>query len=472
MEPAGRYEDTTKVANGLIEHSHFRSVEEAALSSSRPLRSVHITNYYHDQSGGVKANYDKLLRAADRHQRNISLIVPGQTSRAEEFGKYGKIYFVAAKRAPFIDRRYRIILPQQYLFKGSEVREILLTEKPDLIEVYDNSMLVFLAGMTRMGYFRKLGRPMFVYFTGERFDTIFKTFLIGGRIGGWFSRRTMANFNLPMFDYYIANSPYVADEIVLSCRHANNPRRWEWFHVRCRQFFEALTEPIEERLAICPRGVDTSQFSPGFRSADARTRICHEAKIPTTAKIVVSATRLSLEKNVRLLPEIMQKLAADTEHDFRMLVAGSGSEQEWLTKQSLKFNGKMVLVGHLDKVSLTELYANADVFIHPNPREPFGNVGLEAMASGAACVFPNSGGVLTYADYSNAWLVAPDADSFYAGIRNVVNNERLRSAKTKIAIETAEQNSEEAAIDRLLETYDRFFHSFSQREKVDSWAVQ
>ncbi|MFH4189286.1 hypothetical protein WAJ24_23230, partial [Acinetobacter baumannii] len=75
------------------------------------------------------------------------------------------------------------MLPHQYLFHGSAIREALLTEKPDAIEIYDNYALTFLAGMTRKGYFRRLGRPMLLYFTGERFDTIFSSFVISGRVG-------------------------------------------------------------------------------------------------------------------------------------------------------------------------------------------------------------------------------------------------------------------------------------------------
>jgi glycosyltransferase involved in cell wall biosynthesis len=127
----------------------------------------------------------------------------------------------------------------------------------------------------------------------------------------------------------------------------------------------------------------------------------------------------------------------------------------------------MILIGQLDRTSLARLYSNADVFIHPNPREPFGNVGLEALASGAACVFPNSGGVLTYADHSNSWVVKPDAEGFYMGIKEAVDDEQLRRSKTENAIETAARNSEDAAIDRLVGTYDRFFRSFSTRQTTE-----
>ena len=467
MEPAASNEVPAKSSSDRLGPEPSAHKDDHEFQASRQLTSVHITNYYHEDSGGVKANYDKLLRAADKYRRRISLIVPGEAAREEPVGKFGKIYFVAANRAPFFDRRYRVIMPWQYLFKDSTVRRVLLKEDPDVIEVYDNYSLVFLAGMTRMGYFKRLGRPMFIYFTGERFDTIFKTFVIGGRIGGWFSRRTLANFNLPMFDYYIANSSFVANEILISHRRENNPRRWEWFHRWCRRLFKASPDAIDERLAVCPRGVNTSQFSPMLKSDEARDRICREAKVPRTAKLVISATRLSPEKNVRLLPQIMERLAADDSNDYRMLIAGSGTEREWLTQKALRFNGKMVLLGQLDKASLAELYANADVFIHPNPREPFGNVGLEAMASGTACVFPDSGGVLTYADHSNSWLVEPDAAGFYEGIKEAVENELLLRSRTINAIETAAHHTEEAAIDQLIKTYDRFFALFSKRNAAE-----
>jgi glycosyltransferase involved in cell wall biosynthesis len=349
------------------------------------------------------------------------------------------------------------------MLHGSAVRNILLAEKPDIIEIYDNSVLPYIAGMTRMGWFLGLGRPMFVYFTGERFDTIFRTFVIGGRIGSWFTRRVLANFNLPMFDFYIANSPFVADELVVAYHDAYNPRRWEWFHKRSRRMLRAIDEPIETRLEICPRGVDTTFFSPDRRSVNSRAEICAAAGIPVDSTLVLSATRLSREKNVQLLPQIMERLAKDTTLDFRLLVAGEGPEEKFLRKESARFDGKIVFIGHLDKAALANYYANADIFVHPNPREPFGNVGLEALASGVACVFPNSGGILSYADCENAWLAVPEPGEFADAICEAASNSDLRRSKTAKALETAASNSAEAAVDRLLATYDRMFCEFKRR---------
>ena len=68
----------------------------------------------------------------------------------------------------------------------------------------------------------------------------------------------------------------------------------------------------------------------------------------------------------------------------------------------------MLFCGHVDARALARLYASCDVFVHPNPREPFGIGPLEAMASGVPLVLPAAGGVLSYANADNAWLARAD----------------------------------------------------------------
>ena len=73
------------------------------------------------------------------------------------------------------------------------------------------------------------------------------------------------------------------------------------------------------------------------------------------------------------------------------VVAGAGPLEEWLKKKATgAMQGKIKLLGHLDKETLADYYANADVFVHPNPKEPFGIGPLEAMASGVPVVVPNA----------------------------------------------------------------------------------
>ena len=85
------------------------------------------------------------------------------------------------------------------------------------------------------------------------------------------------------------------------------------------------------------------------------------------------------------------------------------------------------------------LYANADVFVHPNPNEPFGIAPLEAMASGLPLVAPDSGGVMTYANSQNSWTTPPRTESFAAAIEEIAGNEFLRRQKVERALETARE---------------------------------
>ena len=118
------------------------------------------------------------------------------------------------------------------------------------------------------------------------------------------------------------------------------------------------------------------------------------------------------------------------------------------------------MVGHIDKESLANYYANTDIFIHPNPEEPFGNVVLEAMAAGAAVLCSNSGGVLTYANHENSWLAEPTAESFAKAVRDISSKEEIRRQKSKKAVETAQNNTHKSAIDFLFSNYDRMYRDF------------
>ncbi len=425
--------------------------------NDKPFKSVHITNYYHASSGGVKTNYDRLLKAANQHRRFVRLIVPGEQGNVEEIGEYGRIYYVKARPSPLFDKRYRVMMPDTYIPNEAPVRNILLAEKPDMIEIYDNYSLSLLAGIVRMGYFRQLDRPMLVYFTGERMDNLFASFVSKGRLGKWFSRRVMGNYNFPMFDYHIANSPYVAEELYESVRKSDNPRRSDKFFNFCWRYFKAPLVPFEETIGVCPRGVNVERFSPARRSADVQSRIRRQAGIPENSVVLFYAGRISPDKNIRLFPDLMELLAKNETRDFRLLIAGAGPQAEWLKEETnRRVPNKIVQIGHLDTETLADYYANADVFVHPNPREPFGNVVLEAMASGVPVVAPNSGGLLLYANHKNSWLVEPTAKGFAAMVSEIIENDELRERKIADALATA----------RLFTAYDRMYEDFQRRNEL------
>lgn len=443
--------------------------------SEKPLKSVHLTNYYHKNSGGISNSYNRLLEAANRHRRFVRLIVPGGRDEVEEVGEYGRIYYVKADFSPVFDKRYRILLPwKTYLKSEMPIRKILLEEMPDIIEISEKYSLSLLAGIIRMGYFSKLGRPMLVHFSCERMDDNMRSFLSDSRPAMWFARRVMGNYNFPMFDFHVGNSHYTAQELLDSVAPETNPGRSKTFFNFCWRYFRAARTPIHERVFVNPRGVNSTLYSDLRKTAENRRELLEAAGFPGDATVLLYAGRISPEKNVQLLPALMQLLAIDASRDFRLLIAGDGPKKEELEKQLEQVaTGKFKFLGHItDKETLANLYANADVFVHPNPREPFGIAPLEAMASGTPVVAPNAGGILTYATNENCWLVKSTANEFASAVQNVCADVSLTKIKVANALTTARQYTWEVSTDRLLALYDQMYKDFERRRELYDYKIE
>lgn len=429
-----------------------------------PIKSVHITNYYHKNSGGISTSFNNLMDAAARHRRYVRLIVPDETEHVEDVNEFAKIYYIPANYSPVFDKRYRLIMPWRYMLHGSPIREILLEENPDIVEITDKYTLSLFGVMVRRGKFLALGRKPLVHFSCERMDDNVSSFLFRGRFGKWIARRAMGNYLIPSYDFHIANSDYTAEEFFEA---AEDPRHSKWFFNRCWRFFSAPRIPLKERVYVCPRGVNTTRFRTDRRSDDIKADTRKRANAPDDAVLLLYAGRLSPEKNIELLPEILRSLSENGIGEYRLLIAGAGPKAEWLSEECEKAApGQAIQLGHLEKNELADLYANTDVFIHPNPREPFGIAPLEAMASGAPVVAPRGGGILTYANDDNAWLVEPTGDAFAAAIREIITNAELRERKTAEAMKAVEANTREASTDRLFAAYDDLYERYMKQPEM------
>jgi glycosyltransferase involved in cell wall biosynthesis len=98
--------------------------------------------------------------------------------------------------------------------------------------------------------------------------------------------------------------------------------------------------------------------------------------------------RLTVEKNVRLLVELEKALLEPGCKNFRFLIVGQEVLEPWLRKNLHHGTFAGVLKGD----ALARAYANMDVFTFPSRTDTFGNVVLEALASGVPAVVTNEGG--------------------------------------------------------------------------------
>lgn len=430
------------------------------------VKSVHLTNYYHKDSGGISTAYNKLLEGANRHKRLVRLIVPGEETRIEEVGEFGRIYYIKAGYSPVFDKRYRILMPwKTYIFDQSPIKKILREEQPDIIEIGEKYTLSLMAGLIRKGIMNvSEKRPMLVHLSCERMDDNIRAFISGGRISRRFTQGFIRNYIFPMFDFHLTNSDYTAAELHDAVSSGNGYPRSKRLMNFCWRMLRSAKASARERVFVNQCGVDIGTFSSARKSDGKRQQICRDNDIPETAKLLLYAGRLSPEKNVALLPRMMEELAKNGDTDFRLLIAGGGPSQKWLAAECEKgAKGKVRLLGHLNNIEeLADLFANCDAFVHPNPREPFGITPLEAMASGLPVAAPNSGGVLSYANSDNAWLSEPDAKCFSNAIRDIFSDDARRQAKIRSGLETSGRYDWEISTANLFGLYDKMFEEFSQ----------
>jgi glycosyltransferase involved in cell wall biosynthesis len=398
-------------------------------------KTLHITNSYHPASGGVRTFYHALLQNANRLRRYVRLVVPGAQTTVEDVGEFGRIYSLKAPHVPVLDRQYRWLLPHTYAWRGeSPLRRILAAEKPDLVEVCDKFWLLYLSGVLRRRWIPGVPVPVIVGLSCERLDQNMATYISDSRLSQRVCEEYLRRCYVPRFDFHLAASNYIAEEI----------RR-------------LLPEGAQDRLHVCPMGVDFQAFNVKKNRSLERTRLLGQIGGSPGTVVILYAGRISKEKNLAILPEVLQRLLAPSAPDYRLVIAGNGPQVNEL-RESLEAAapGRSAFVGQCDRNRLAALYHAADIFIHPNPREPFGIAPLEAMAAGLPVVAPGSGGILTYANPTNAWLTEPSAAGFAEAIASVQSNPGNRLQKVERALCTARNYSWPLVTPNFFQLYDRF----------------
>ncbi len=394
------------------------------------MKTLHLTNAWHASSGGIGTFYRALIEAANANAHEIRLVVPGDSTRVELLGPHAKVYYIRAPKAPF-NPSYRMLYPYRFLFSGTAVQAILNDERPDLVEVSEKYSLPYLTGLLRIKGLKGVNfRPTVIGTSCERMDENMAAYLSGSNVAKTFTRWYMKWIYFPMFDHHIAVSEHSAEEL----REA------------------ARGHKVERGVWVRPMGADTTRFTPIRKTPVARQRLLKVIGGTDKSILLLYAGRLVPEKNLYLLIDAMVQLREDPNRDFRLLLAGDGILFEPLQKVcKQKMPGSTTFLGHIaDRELLADIFANADAFVHPNPREPFGIAPLEAMAAGLPLVAPDCGGVTAYANHSNAWLAAQSPDAYADAIRSIIEHPETRERKVAAALVTASQhNWPEIAADYL-----------------------
>jgi phosphatidylinositol alpha 1,6-mannosyltransferase len=227
-----------------------------------------------------------------------------------------------------------------------------------------------------------------------------------------------------------------------------------WFHNSGLRTY-APTETVRrelaaqgfERTAVWGRGVDPQRFNPSQRSAAWRA----QQGIGRDELVALYVGRIAPEKGIGVLLDAMARVQAAWPGRVRFVLTGDGPAEE---KARALAPAGTVFTGRLTGEALGRAYASADLFVFPSETETFGNVVLEAMASGLAVVAPDAGPTLEFAHAGTAALYrAGDAAALAAQVLALAGDDTARARLGHSARAEALRHDWDAIFDALVADY-------------------
>jgi glycosyltransferase involved in cell wall biosynthesis len=195
---------------------------------------------------------------------------------------------------------------------------------------------------------------------------------------------------------------------------------------------------------LMSHAVDTAVFRPELR--DRRMGDGNEGPFR-----IGYVGRLTVEKNVRALARLERALLDMGHRDFRFVVVGEGTEQEWL-RNNMRY---AEFTGVLTGLELSRTFASFDVLAFPSETDTFGLVVLEAFASGVPAVVTDRGGPQYTVRHQSTGYIAQDCDEFAAYTVRLMSQPDLLSAMRRAAREQALTTSWDRIFEGMYEAYAR-----------------
>jgi glycosyltransferase involved in cell wall biosynthesis len=230
------------------------------------------------------------------------------------------------------------------------------------------------------------------------------------------------------------------------------------FHNRTRETYVPSMATIRdleargfERLVRWPRGVDATLFRP---DRPGRDRVRAAIGAGPGDVVIGHVSRIAVEKNVDYLADALAHVAA-ARPGVRLLIVGDGPARPELEE---RLGASAHFAGYRKGDDLADHYAAADLFAFASKTETFGNVILEAMASGLPVVALRAGGPGDIVrDGRTGLLVDPEApaDRFAESLTALVDDPAKRRDLAAAAREYARSQSWDAIMSALRDRYGR-----------------
>ena len=374
----------------------------APASSRRPRVALFSGNYNYVRDGANQA-LNRLVGYLER--RGCTVRVYSPTAPAPAFAPEGTLISVPSMRIPGRgDYRLGLGLPRR-------IRANLAEFAPEIVHVSAPDW----TGTAAQRLARQAGIPV-VSSLHTRFET-YAAFYGAGLVRPAMERH-LARFYRNS-DRILVPTPAIAAE-----------------------FAEA---GLAGRTRLWGRGVDRTQFTPHARDLGWRRAM----GVAEGEVAVLHFGRLVREKGLAAFVALCRRLIAEG-LPVRPLIVGDGPERAWLEQKLPQAR----FAGHLMGAELGRAVASADLFLNPSTTEAFGNVTLEAMASGlpTVCVDMPSGRNLL--EGGSGLLYAPgDEEGALDALRLLVSDSRRRARMGAFAREASKAYDWDAASHQVLACY-------------------
>jgi glycosyltransferase involved in cell wall biosynthesis len=223
------------------------------------------------------------------------------------------------------------------------------------------------------------------------------------------------------------------------------------FYGACREVYvpsesvrdALLADGLKDNFKPWPRGIDTARFCPDKRSTAWRARY----GIAADELVILHVSRLVREKRLDTLTGALNLITVP----HRVVIVGDGPDRDYAERQL----PHAVFTGFLGGEDLAAAYASSDIFVFPSDSESFGNVTLEAMASGLPCVCADATGSRSLVVAGETGFLAPadDVQGFAGHITRLATDPGLRAALGHAARARALSFSWEETLARMLGYY-------------------
>jgi glycosyltransferase involved in cell wall biosynthesis len=196
----------------------------------------------------------------------------------------------------------------------------------------------------------------------------------------------------------------------------------------------------EARIGRWDRGVDVARFGPRHRTPG----------LLPGERNVLYAGRLTREKGIDLLADAFLA-ARERDPGLHLVLAGGGPEEDALRA---RLGDRATFLGWLEGDELARTYASADVFLFPSRTDTFGQVVLEAQASGLPVVAVDEGGPTTLIrDGATGLLRPPDAEALGAAVAGLAADAAARERLARGGLAAVADRTWERAFSRLATGY-------------------